>query len=469
MYTNCFSKYLKKKKPLVKKLVDTLGQTYEYVSCLATDVQGTRIRVNKSVTNVNPSDITEAGYVVKVYNHKIYFEYSFNELSEKNLDALVTEIKNEASKNIQEQTVSTKVLEEEPLVKDFIRTNYGKDFEVNELIALLKGKVNEFLLKKTELVNVNVAIECNEVSKMFVSKKKELTQYYTWTNVSCYAISKKESLFKDAYSGEGYSNLEEGIKDLDRIVDYATNIAIELLNAEAPIPGIYTIITNPSITGLIAHEAFGHGVEMDMFVRDRAKSKEYMNQYVASPLITMHDGASSVLSAASYFFDDDGILASDTIIIDKGILKRGISDALSALELGTTPTGNGRRESYKRKSYTRMTNTFFEGGNATLEEMIQSVDEGYMIFDTNNGMEDPKNWGIQCTALYGREIKNGQFTGKIASPIVMSGYVIDLLTSISMVSKDVVVTGSGSCGKGYKEWVRVSDGGACLKAKVKIG
>ena len=304
---------------------------------------------------------------------------------------------------------------------------------------------------------------------MFISKKKELTQYYPWTNVSCYVISKKDSIFKDAYSGEGYPNLEEGINNLDKIVNYATSIAIELLDATTPTPGVYTIITNPSITGLIAHEAFGHGVEMDMFVRDRAKSKEYLDKYVASPLITMHDGAASVLSAASYFFDDDGILASDTVIIDKGILKRGISDALSALELGTTPTGNGRRESYKRKSYTRMTNTFFEKGESTLEEMIQSVDNGYMIFDTNNGMEDPKNWGIQCTALYGREIKNGKFTGKIVSPIVMSGYVIDLLTSISMVSTDVVVTGSGSCGKGYKEWVRVSDGGACLKAKVKIG
>ena len=116
-----------------------------------------------------------------------------------------------------------------------------------------------------------------------------------------------------------------------------------------------------------------------------------------------------------------------------------------------------------------MTNTFFEGGTNTLEEMIASVDYGYMIFDTNNGMEDPKNWGIQCTALYGKEIKDGKFTGNIISPVVMSGYVIDLLTSISMISKDVVVTGSGSCGKGYKEWVRVSDGGACLKAKVKIG
>jgi len=116
-----------------------------------------------------------------------------------------------------------------------------------------------------------------------------------------------------------------------------------------------------------------------------------------------------------------------------------------------------------------MTNTFFEKGKSRFDDMIASVQEGYFIAKTNNGMEDPKNWGIQCTAHYGREIKKGKFTGKIVSPVVMSGYVIDLLESISAVSSDFDVIGSGSCGKGYKEWVRVSDGGPCLKAKVKIG
>ena len=67
------------------------------------------------------------------------------------------------------------------------------------------------------------------------------------------------------------------------------------------------------------------------------------------------------------------------------------------------------------------------------------------------------------------EIQDGEFTGRIVSPCVMSGHVIDLLNSITAVSTDFNVIGSGSCGKGYKEWVRVSDGGACLKAKVKLG
>ena len=91
-----------------------------------------------------------------------------------------------------------------------------------------------------------------------------------------------------------------------------------------------------------------------------------------------------------------------------------------------------------------------------------------MLFETNNGMEDPKNWAIQCVCEYGIEIVDGKLTDNYVSPVVMSGYVPDLLKSISMVSKEVTVIGSGSCGKGYKEWVRVSDGGPYLKAKVKL-
>ena len=116
-----------------------------------------------------------------------------------------------------------------------------------------------------------------------------------------------------------------------------------------------------------------------------------------------------------------------------------------------------------------MTNTFFEKGNDKLEDMIASIDHGYMLFETDNGMEDPKNWAIQCVAQYGIEIRDGKLTDNYVSPVVMSGYVPDLLGSISMVSEDLKVVGAGMCGKGYKEWVRVSDGGPALKVKVKLG
>ena len=84
-------------------------------------------------------------------------------------------------------------------------------------------------------------------------------------------------------------------------------------------------------------------------------------------------------------------------------------------------------------------------------------------------MEDPKNWQIQCVCEYAREIKDGKFTGRLFSPIVLSGYVLDVLKSITMVSDQFELFGAGYCGKGHKEWVRVSDGGPHLKARVKLG
>ena len=189
---------------------------------------------------------------------------------------------------------------------------------------------------------------------------------------------------------------------------------------------------------------------------------------MASDLVTMHDGCAQN-EVATYFFDDEGTLSHDTIVIKNGILQTGISDAQSALYLGTEPTGNGRRESYERKTYTRMTNTYFEPGSSTLEEMIASVKYGMLLEDPSSGMEDPKNWGIQCMVNIAREIRDGKLTGRIFSPVVLTGYVPDLLKSISMVSKDMELCGCGACGKGYKEWVRVSDGGPCIKAKIRLG
>ena len=116
-----------------------------------------------------------------------------------------------------------------------------------------------------------------------------------------------------------------------------------------------------------------------------------------------------------------------------------------------------------------MTNTFFGEGNDSLEDMVASIKEGYLLDVTLSGMEDPKNWGIQCMVSIAREIKDGRFTGRIFSPIVLTGYVPDLLKSITMMTDTVELSGTGACGKGYKEWVKVSDGGPYIKARIRLG
>lgn len=467
---NKFSSYLKSKKKLVRMLIDDLKNEYDFVSVLGTDVFAKNYMVDRRMANVAPSNITEAGFVLRVYKDHKYYEYSFNEIKISSIEKIKEAVKQMISENKGISDINASKINEEALTKKFKRAQKGKAYSDEEILNNLREVVKVGLEYDECVINARASIEFAEFSKMYLSIDRDLEQYYTWINPRTFVLVSKDDDMKYAYDGFGTNDADKAFADLKGSMEKTAKLAIELINAKMPEPGKYTIITDPSITGLIAHEAFGHGLEMDQFVKDRAKGAEFVGKEVASKHVTMHDGAKATVSSASYFFDDEGTLAQDTVIIDKGILKGGICDAVSASILGVKPTGNGRRESYKHKAYTRMTNTFFDKKDKKLEDMIASVKYGYYIAITNNGMEDPKNWGIQCTALYGREIVDGKFSGKIVSPVVMSGYVIDLLESISMVAKDTFdIIGSGSCGKGYKEWVRVSDGGASIKAEVKIG
>ena len=465
-----FSTYLNSKRGEIKQLVAELKKKYQYVSVLGVDIKATDISVNKNTSAINPGSDMECGFVIKMSNGREFYEYSLDDISG-DISALAKNITDslELSDSLRENTIDEVILTDEPLVKSFVRPGDFEQYSDKELLDFCKETCKEVLNKSEHVLNAMIRLGKLEVSKLFISENRELDQNYTWASGIMVAVYNENGKTIQTRESAGDPTLKSVLTALPSKIDALMQKSHMLTLAKPIEPGMYDVITAPSITGLIAHEAFGHGVEMDQFVKDRALAKKYVGDYVASPICNMRDGAASTLSVASYFFDDDGVLAGDTQIIKDGILVTGLSDLASAVQLGTAPTGNGRRESTRRKAYARMTNTFFEKGTDKLEDMIRSIDHGYMLFETNNVMEDPKNWAIQCVAEYGIEIVNGKLTDNWVSPVVMSGYVPDLLKSISMVSDDFETSGLGHCGKGYKEWVRVSDGGPALKVKVKLG
>ncbi len=465
-----FSKFLDSRRETARELVKQLRQYFSYVSVLGVDVKSRNIRADRATSGIANGRDTECGFVVKMSRGSVFFEYSLDDITGDMCTLAKSMAESfELNEKLAQNTIDTVTLSDEPMVKDFERPGDFADFTDDQILSFCKEQSAVLLGKSEHVLNAIAAVSTLEVSKLFISENRELSQHYTWVNGRLIAVYRENDKTVQVMEGSDFHLMGKVIEELPGKADKLLHKAHMLTLAKPIAPGVYDVITDPSITGLIAHEAFGHGVEMDQFVKDRALAKEYVGKYVASPICNMKDGAASTLSAASYFFDDDGVLAGDTQIIKDGILVTGISDLASATQLGTPPTGNGRRESFSHKAYARMTNNFFEKGTDKLEDMIASIDHGYMLFETNNGMEDPKNWAIQCVAEYGIEIVDGKLTDNWVSPVVMSGYVPELLGSISMVSDDFKVIGSGSCGKGYKEWVRVSDGGPALKVKVKLG
>ena len=465
-----FSEFLESRRTDARALVSALKEHFDYVSILGADVKARSVSANNRLTNIASGMDTECGFVVKVARDGVFYEYSLDDIHG-DLDALVAEIRKafRFSKALKATPIGVHDLSDEPLVQSFFRPSDLEEHSEEQLLDFCKNLRDSVNAKSDKLLNTSVALYTMQTCKLFISPNRELEQTYAWVNGMVSVVYQDNDRTVQHSAGENAVTVALVMERLPGVVDKLLHTVQKLTTANPMVPGEYDIVTDPHMTGLICHEAFGHGVEMDMFVKDRALAKDYVGKYVASPIVNMRDGAASVVSAGSYFFDDEGVLAGDTQIIKDGILVTGISDLSSALELGTAPTGNGRRESSRRKAYARMSNTFIEPGKDKLEDMIASIDHGYFVCDCDNGMEDPKNWAIQCVAKYAIEIVDGKLTDNWFSPVIISGYVPDLLKSISMVSEDCVIEGAGMCGKGYKEWVRVSDGGPALKARAKLG
>lgn len=463
------SPFLQRAKPMMQSIIATLEKEYAFVSILGTDVAGTRYGLSRYDCTIRDALWNSRGFVIRVYKDGAFSEYAFNHIPD-DLNEISEALK--FSKLRSFESFQYPEYEESPLVDSYtgpclIRPN---TWTVSQHIDAMKNMLARGLAISEAVVDLKLAIEETEWNKLYLSGKRELSQNYRM--VQCYInpIVREGENTKYAFRGIARQGGLEIVEEMEQAIEPTLREALMLLKSEPIPPGVYEVICSPEISGLLAHEAFGHGVEMDMFVKRRAKSVAYLGKPIGSPLVRMHDGARAAANQpGSYLFDDEGVLGSDTTIIEDGIFKSGISDLLSALRLKTPPTGNGRRESYERKAYARMTNTFFQPGKQTKDEMIRSISDGVLLEKMASGMEDPKNWGIQCMIHYGHEIKDGRVTGRVFSPIIMTGYVPDLLADISMVSGDFELSGSGACGKGYKEFVKVSDGGPYIKTKARLG
>lgn len=462
------SEYILALRQTARRLIDTLTREFGYASVLCVDAKGKSYRVERSGVTVSDEPLfCSRGSVVRVVSRGRVLEHALSELTDEAIPSVCEHLRALAAADGEGDYVPA----DEPCTLDAASELETDPEEAGDewIIARLTEAREEALASDPRVFDTVCRCGWRKYTKLFLSPSRDMLESVVWTTSTALALTREGERIKDSY--QGYSNLG-GVEVIERMrregIPAAVRHAVELLDSESIPAGEYDCVCSPDVTGLIVHEAFGHGVEMDMFVKDRAQAREYIGKQVASELVTMHDSACAVDEAASYFFDDEGNLSTDTLIIDRGTLVTGISDALSAHRLGTSPTGNGRRENYRHKAYTRMTNTYFEGGEDTLEDMIASIEYGFYLEEARNGMEDPKNWGIQCVVGIAREIRDGRLTGRVFSPAVLSGYVPDLLRSISMMSRDTRLCGTGFCGKGHKEWVKVSDGGPAIKARIKL-
>jgi TldD protein len=234
-----------------------------------------------------------------------------------------------------------------------------------------------------------------------------------------------------------------------------------------PDSGIKECILDADLAGILSHEAIGHTTEADL-VRGGSVAGDYMDQQVASPLVTLVDFASRALGEicpVPVFIDDEGTVAEDAVIIENGILKRYMHNKESAASFNARPTGNARAYRFSDEPIIRMRNTAILPGKSKLEDMIASVDDGYYLMKPSNGEADTTS-EFMFGVIQGYEIKKGRL-GRAIRDTTISGVAFDMLKTITAVSDDMKWTNGGMCGK--KQPIPVGMGGPAVKCRINIG
>ncbi len=255
--------------------------------------------------------------------------------------------------------------------------------------------------------------------------------------------------------------------DLEGVGRTTAEEAVATLSAERAPSGHMTVISDPMVSGLLAHEAMGHASEGDEITKRRSFLTGAVGRRVASEVVSMYDDGTVHGAHGSVPFDDEGTPSSRTQIIDHGEYTGYMHSLETASQLGCRPTGNGRSENYGKRVWVRMTNTFFAPGEWDRDELIADTRDGILCDKMVNGMEDPVGGCFEAKCLRGFRIRNGEIAGMVQS-FTLTGRSGDILSSADALSKEVVLDG-GMCGKGIEDWVRVSSGGPYMRARMIVG
>ncbi len=237
---------------------------------------------------------------------------------------------------------------------------------------------------------------------------------------------------------------EENIRE---VCHKAVDRTMTLFEAQRPPAGEMPVVLAAGASGILLHEAIGHGLEADFNRKGTSIYATMMNEKVAPDFVTIVDDGLQENDRGALNVDDEGQATACTTLIENGVLKSYLHDRISAKHYGVSPTGSGRRESFRHVPMPRMRSTYMLDGPHSRDEIIRAVDYGIIADTFTNGQVQI---GAGDFTFY---IKNGWLIegGKITAPIKdvnIIGNGPEALKNVVMAAGDAVLDdGSWTCGK----------------------
>jgi len=233
----------------------------------------------------------------------------------------------------------------------------------------------------------------------------------------------------------------------DHLIQEAVDRTIFLLDAGKPPAGDMPVVLAAGPSAILLHEAIGHGMEADFNRKRTSIYADKMGARIANEHVTIVDDGTIPNSRGAVNIDDEGNPGQCTTLVEGGILRSYMHDEISAKHYGVSPTGSGRRQSFRHAPLPRMRATMMRSGPHAPEEIIKSVEHGLYCVSFQNGQV---NIGAGDFSFYMRQgflIENGRLTRPVKDVNII-GNGPEALASIDMVGNDMKLDEGGwTCGK----------------------
>lgn len=357
-----------------------------------------------------------------------------------------------------------------PIVKDRVLPALGVDpasKTMDEKAALI-SRYNDIILASPRIVSTSMEYFDVTRDRFFVSTEgTEVEERLVTTGIGGLITSREGSLVQNLRCAMGGANGYQTVEGQEALVEARARLAGELLDAEPVKGGAYSVVLNPSMSGVFAHEAFGHFSEADI-VEDLPSMLERMRigERLGSQAVTIVDDPEMREALGHYRYDDEGVAARRVVLMEGGVLKGRLHSRRTAAAFGDEANGRAVAEDYRFAPIVRMSTIFIEPRSESLDALLDAAGDGLYLLDAKGGQTAGRNFTFG--ASFGYEVKGGR-KGRMVRDINISGDLYETLANIEAVGSDFVLAKRGGCGKGQLNIRSCHGGPHLLVRKLVVG
>ncbi len=402
------------------------------------------------------------GYVVRVLNNGGMSTVAFTKESDAGM--AVTNAMESArliSENIEKPV---RLAECEPIKDTFIPKlkEDPRDISMDEKLELT-GKYNDIPLSQDKIVTTSIKYYDVIREKYFInSEGSEIREDLISTAITGEITGKDGDLLQNVRVRAGGSNGFATVRNQEANFEKQTAVALDLLKAKPVEGGTYDCIMNQGMTGVFAHEAFGHFSEADIIEALPAmREKMKIGNKLGSEVVNIIDNAMLPDQLGFYKYDDEGVTVRAVQLMKEGVLTGRLHSRRTAAELGEPVSGHNVAEDFRYPPIIRMGTIFMEPGSNSFDDLLSRLGDGIYVIDPKGGQTAGENFTFG--AQYGYIVKGGKIQ-QMVRDINVSGNLFQALQDTVAVGNDLELSTVGGCGKGQSN-IRSCHGGPHILVK----